>query len=159
MVILLLYMLFAGGWVWAVTNEAPTSTVLDSQQMLHSPDVVFRQEYYAEFTVSTDIAGARWLVWFTPQHYPLCSDEVSGYHVLNSYGGRPRTGNDSVGELPNLCASQSIIYLSEYDTLYGKGLAWWGPGVQLFEFSLASVNFMNMSRIYSDGSTVYMNTP
>ena len=156
--ILLSYLLFVSGWAWAATNDLPTSFVLDSQRMLQSPDIVFKQTYYADFTVSTDIAGARWLLRFAPAQYPLCSDELSRFHVLNSYGERPLAGDNAVSELPDQCANPSFFYLNEYNTLYGTGLAWWNTqNGQVSEFSMARVNFMNMTRIYSDGSTVYIN--
>lgn len=149
-VILICYFLFASGWVWAVSMDTPTSGILDSQRMVQSHDTNLLQTYYQEFTLSTDIAAARWLHLTTPITQPLCADVDSGLHVLVAYGERPYSGEYAVGALQYACMHRSYVYLSEYNTVSGQAIAY------DYQFAVVSaVNTTTLNRIYSDGASIY----
>lgn len=151
--ILICYFLFVSGWAWAVSMDRPTSFVLDSQRMVQSHDTDLLQEYYQGFTLSTDIAAARWFYLTTPITQSLCADQTSSFHVLVVYGERPYSGEYAVEELPYSCHfSGSYIYLSEYNTVAGQGV---GP-YEGNQFAVAStLKPTTLNRIYSDGATIY----
>jgi uncharacterized membrane protein len=149
-VILICYFLFASGWVWAVSMDTPTSGILDSQRMVQSHDPNLLQIYYQEFTLSTDIAAARWLHLTTPITQPLCADVDSGLHVLVAYGERPYSGEYAVGALQYACMHGSYVYLSEYNTVSGQAIGYDN------QFAVVSVvNTTTLNRIYSDGASIY----
>jgi uncharacterized membrane protein len=147
--VLICYFLFVGGWVWAVTNDAPTSMIIDANRM-QTYNSATQQVYYWEFTLSTDISAARWIQRVGPRQ-TLCSDYISAQHVLISYGDRPRIGEYSSIVLNYGCPSPgSLIFLSEYDTMYGIMIT---PYYQ----EVSAPNLTMTNRIYSDGATIYLN--
>ena len=89
--VLILYSLFSSGWVWAVTMDRPESPILDRERMLNSSDLSTKLSYFNRYTIPQDIAGALWLKASIPNDRLSCADYSSRFHVLNSYGGFPRT--------------------------------------------------------------------
>jgi len=117
-IVLSSYFLFNSGWVWAVTADRPTSGVLDWQRMLNSPDPGVKLGYFDRYTVSQDIAAARWLRFYIQDDAPVCADLMAREHVLDSYGEFPRLGP----LLPLYCdLPHPYVYLSVVNTLYGIG--------------------------------------
>jgi len=145
--ILMCYLLFSSGWVWAVSMDIPTSFVLDRERIRTYPNVLLQVDYYSEYSVSSDIEGARWLGSHMAYDHDLCADYASRYHVLNSYGEFPREGP----VLPWGCDfSSSYVFLSALNTLYGIG-TYFGT---TWSTSLIAPSLGDKDRIYSNGLTV-----
>jgi len=149
--ILILYFLFTSGWVWAATMDVPTSLVLDQDRIRNSSDPHVRGIYFTNYITPQEIGAASWL-----RSYALggivCADRNSVYHVLNSYGGLPRT--EPI--LPYGCdLSIQLIYLNAMNDRYRfiatKDDQSWVPISSQLEAIIQSQN-----RIFSDGgSAVY----
>jgi len=147
------YLLFTSGWVWAVSAERPTSFIFDSKRMLGYPGPEVKTEYLSEYTTASDIAGARWLRHYLDRSGLVCADFVAAYHVLNSYGGLPRT----TSKLPYSCDfSTSYVYLSMLNEAFGIGTTKPHNDVVLWPISEIRVTLVAENRIYSNGaSTIY----
>jgi uncharacterized membrane protein len=145
-VLLFCYFLFVSGWVWSTSKDRPTSVILDKERMLTYPGLSLRVWYYEEFTVSEDIAGARWASFNLWYERMLCADYRSRWNVLASYGGFQATGS-----LPNACdLAKSYVYLSALNTLHMVGTNWDENTWSISDISVA-INAKN--RIYSNGAT------
>jgi uncharacterized membrane protein len=155
--LLLSYFLFTSGWVWATTLDVPTSIILDSQRMKNSSDPNLLQHYYTSFTTDTDVSGAQWLRLYRATDKPVCSDQAVRYGVLTSYGGFPRSGNNSVYLIPRQCHfSKSYVYLSEYNNVWMVGYSE-QEGASRGRFSMSDMWFeLNLkNRVFSDGAAIY----
>jgi uncharacterized membrane protein len=147
--ILFFYFLFVSGWFTVVTAGTPTSFVLDANRMRYSTNPTVSEEYHDQFTVLPDIDGAVWLRFYDTGRRPVCADIKSLQHVLASYGEfSPLTGQ--LNYIPDEChSSDSFVYLSEFNNLYGLGYAFNGT----FPISDISQRLSNMNRVYSNGRT------
>ena len=118
-IILLSFLLFGSGWVWAVTMNSPTSYLLDSQRMLTHPDA----NAWSYYTSSQDIAAAFWLRPQLTGGRSLCSDYWTRNNVMTSYGGIPRKSHSVLTYyLPDECDfRQAFVFLSVFNTIYGVG--------------------------------------
>jgi len=152
--VLLLYFLFTSGWVWAVSMDRPTSLILDRERMLQYPGLSTKIAYYGEFSVSRDIAAARWLKFHNTYERPICADYVSRYHVLNSYGELPRQGPT----LPSDCSfAYSLVFLSELNTVYQVGTIWTPSYAGRWPISDIAHVIDSKNRIYSNSAaTIYL---
>jgi uncharacterized membrane protein len=153
--VLFIYFLFISGWFWAVTSDVPTSFVLDSRRMASSADPSVSREYFADFTVLSDINAAGWIRSYQASSRPVCADSTAKYHVLTSYGEYTRkSGKFYTDYLPDHCDfSRSYVYLSEYNTLHGLGSSY---GPEPFPISDISPTLLRMNRAYSNGgATIY----
>lgn len=145
--ILLSYFLFVSGWVWAVTLDTPTSLVLDGSRIAKLPGDM-KSLYYGMVDLRTDVNGAFWLRW-RGENGQLCSDYISAYHVLGSYGEL------EVTLLRNCKLQRSYIFLSEENMLHGIGVDNRGDHFGkplLYEIS-ADVFTNDANRVYSNGGT------
>jgi uncharacterized membrane protein len=144
--ILISFFLFTGGWVWAVSMDTPTSSILDYQRIANSPDLRVRVGYFDEYIITEDITGTHWLISHFATGKNLCADYTSRYLVLNSYGGFSREG---ISALPYACQLGNYVYLDILNTRYGvvtQGQGnWTSYNVQLHT-ALGN-------RIYSNGAT------
>jgi hypothetical protein len=114
--------------------------------MLNSPDPLRKLAYFNAYTVSQDVAAARWLRSHI-QDRPVCADLTARYHVLNSYGEFPRQGP----VLPYCDLPDSYVYLSVVNTLYGVGTTWDRPVWEIQDISAA---LASKNRICSNGGDV-----
>jgi uncharacterized membrane protein len=153
------YFLFTSGWVWAVSVDKPSSYVFDWQRMANSPDNSSQLQYFATFTVSQDVAAARWTESYVASPPDMCSDILSREHVLNSYGDRPRQGPLLPFAPPYGCDyAVDYVFLSNLNTVHNVGTE--APGNQLVEWPISEISpqLETMNRIYSGGSSVYLGT-
>jgi uncharacterized membrane protein len=151
--ILASYLLFTSGCVWAASSDTPTSLIFDrerlrtiapSQRHPYMPSSIY---YFVILTVPQDIAGADWLLSYSCRSQLVCSDDASTYHVLNSYGDRPR--NDP--EIYYGCDySRQYVFLSAFYTRYG--IVIYGPieGDWVVYNMYEELTLEN--RVYSSGS-------
>jgi hypothetical protein len=156
--VLFCYFLFVGGWVWSVTLDYPTSTVLDSQRARDSTNPTVISGYRQEILESQDVAAAVWLRAVRSMNDPLCADSVTINGVLTSYGGNLRTGSEAVDDFA-WCpwwVPQSYVFLSQYNTV-GMTVYFPLPYGQYGQYSTSSLqpNIENKNRIFSDGAAVY----
>jgi len=143
--LLMSYFLCSSGWVWAASMDRPTSFVLDWQRMRGSSDPILRVTYFAEYTVTDDVAGAVWVHSYVNGDN-VCSDYISQYHVLNSYADLPR----SRPYLPANCNyANSYVYLSQLNDVYGIGTG--DPGYVLWPVSTIATKLANDNRVYDNG--------
>jgi len=113
--------------------------------MRSSSDPTIQSAYFAEYTVTDDVAGAVWVHAYVNGDN-ICSDYISQYHVLNSYGDFPRSGP----YLPANCNyADSYVYLSELNDVYGIGTSY--PGNVLWPISNITTTLANENRIYDNG--------
>ena len=114
--------------------------------MRSSSDPAAFANYYGEYTVPPDIAGASWVRTYAANN-PICGDDISVYHVLNSYGERPRPAPT----LPSDCLLHTYIYLNELNVLYGIGTNANGTS-----WPIANIDLLLLSenRIYSGVTTI-----
>lgn len=150
--ILFLYFLFVSGWFTAVTAGTPTSFVLDANRMRDSTNPTVSEEYYADFIVLQDFSGAIWLRSHYAGSRPICADISALTNVLQSYGEFPvASGQYHANYLPDACHfSNSLVYLSEFNTLYRLGVTVNG---EVFPLSDVSQSLSTMNRVYSNGGT------
>jgi uncharacterized membrane protein len=113
--ILVLYFLFTSGWLYAVTNNQPTSLILDWKRMATSSDASLSARYYDYYVGSQDIDAALWLKSHAASGRPACADFTARYNVLNSYGEFSR--HDPTFQY-GCHYSSSYIYLSAFDTRF-----------------------------------------
>jgi uncharacterized membrane protein len=143
--LLMSYFLCSSGWIWAASMDSPTSFALDWQRMRDSSDPIFRVTYFAEYTVTDDVVGAVWVHAYVNGDR-VCSDYISQFHVLNSYGDLPR----SRPYLPTNCNyANSYVYLSELNDVYGMGTS--DPGYVLWPISNIATTLANDNRVYDNG--------
>jgi len=153
--VLFLYFLFVSGWLWAVTSDVPTSLVFDTNRMANSTNPALNAEYYADFTVLSDISAAVWLHFQASSSRSVCADATAKYHVLLSYGEFPLvTSRYYTSYLPDNCDfSHSYVYLSEFNNRYGQGSTF-APAT--FRISDISQQLSRMNTVYSNGAaTIY----
>jgi len=146
--LLVCYFLFVSGWTWAVTLDRPTSFVLDSQRMKDSNDPLLLAEFYSEYTVPSDVAGASWARIYAANS-PICGDYVSMQHVLNSYGNRPRPA--PIIPYGECLKPPSYIFLGELNSFHGIGIDDSGATWPIVNITLV---LQAENRIYSGGSTI-----
>ena len=166
--LLFLFLLFDSGWVWAVSMDAPTSYLLDSERMAHysrDPEVIV--SFYGYYTSTEDVAGARWLnrqvsssSTISNVASSVCADWYTRDELLVSYGGLPHPG-PSVPEnfLPDKCDfREGYVYLSFVNTVYGVGSR---DNPRNFTWPIAQIspeiNADNV--IYSNGGTTIYTYP
>jgi len=151
-VLLLSYLLFTSGWVWAVSMDSPTSYVFDWRRMANSTDVSLKIQYFATYTVAEDAAAASWLRSYVSNSRKVCSDYLSRDHTLNSYGERARGGP----LLPYECDfSNEYVFLGELNAVYDIGTE--APGNQLVGWPISNVSSAvgSMNRMYSGSAVIY----
>jgi uncharacterized membrane protein len=145
-IILFSFLLFDSGWMWAVTMDAPTSPVLDGQRLRDRVPGA----YFSYYTVSQDVAGAKWIRPQLSGNPLLCSDFGSGQYVLTSYGEIPRGSEDvSRSDFVWGCDLHSYVYLSVVNRLYGVAITYNGT-MPISSFVLG-LNEKNL--IYCNGGT------
>jgi uncharacterized membrane protein len=163
--LLFLFLLFDSGWVWAVSLDNPTSLLLDSERILHSPDGA--ANYYGQYISPEDVAAARWL---SPQFgvvRSLCADYWTRDNVLTSYGGLSRdTSSIRTYFLPECdFRGGAYVFLSVLNTVYGIGIGFGaGVGTQssvipMWPISQISSELMSDNMIYSNGGTTIYTYP
>lgn len=150
--ILIIYFLFSSGWVWAVTMDQPTSRIFDGERMENYPNPSVKIRYFDEFVVAQDLAAALWVRSYRMGDRLVCADYISKYHVLNSYGGIPRSGVQFT-ELPLVCRfSDSYFYLSVLNMRFGIGATGLrGPLNTTWSISEIYPYLVTKNRIYSNG--------
>lgn len=169
--LLVLFLLFDSGWVWAVSLSNPTSLLLDSERILHSSDASQVAGYYGLYLSSEDVDGARWLrqLGFVSS---LCADYWTRNNVLTSYGGFSRANlSITTSFLPDLSRCDShwrgYVFLSVLNTVYGIGIsANAGIGnrsltVSTTTWSITQISseLMSYNTIYSNGGTAICTYP
>jgi uncharacterized membrane protein len=130
--ILFSYFLYGTGLVWAVGMDRPTSVIIDSERMLNSRDPALEQRYFNDRTITSDIAAARWLSRYYTGRL-ICADLIARAHVLTSYG---EFGSEDLCALPYDCNfSNSFVYLTEVNTIYG-----WGQATMKERFPISKIS-------------------
>jgi uncharacterized membrane protein len=158
--LLVLFLIFDSGWVWAVSLDNPTSLLLDTERMLHIPGGP--ATYYGHYLSSEDVAGARWLrqLGFVSA---LCADYLTRNNVLTSYGGFSR-GNLSIeiAFLPDTSRCDfpggGYVFLSALNTVYGIGISS-NVSSTPWRISQISSELMSYNMIYSNGATTIYTRP
>jgi uncharacterized membrane protein len=150
--ILLSYFLFSSGWVWAVSGDRATSTVLDYDQMFASSDQQVSYAFFAFYTVPGDVAGARWIQAHDSNYLQICADWIARYHVLTSYGGFSRDGP----MLPGCYGyfQNSYIFLSEFNNVRDD-LSTGSSSTNIQSISNISALLDVRNRVYSGGAVIY----
>jgi uncharacterized membrane protein len=165
-VILFLYLIFASGWMWAVTLDTPTSLVLDSQRIASSPEHVLEVPYYIYYTLPQDVAAAQWIGSETSlSTLEICAD-LNSQKDLASYAGYETNGPLSIlhgGRLEG-CKLNDYVYVSVMNFVTGLVAAPSAAGPSISESTLsyyvAEMNgtiltLSGENRIYSDGAAIY----
>ena len=167
--LLFLFLLFDSGWVWAVSLDTPTSNLLDSERLLHSPEGAV--VYYGQYLSSQDVAGAHWLSRQFGVVSFLCTDYWTRQNVLTSYGGLSRDASSiSTHILPNEYGcdfpGRGYLFLSVLNTVYGIGTSLnAGTGNQTsipsstWPISQISPELLSDNVIYSNGGTTIYTYP
>jgi len=150
--IIVSYVLFNSGWVWAVSMDLPTSYTFDGQRILSSRTA----DYYDYFDAPEDVASARWLKPQLTKGSSLCSDFLSRSHIMTAYGGIPR-GDPSfdTASFPLGCnfKTANIFYLNVLNARYGIGMSD-DPNNLTFPVSVIYSELGIRNRAYSNGGTV-----
>jgi uncharacterized membrane protein len=150
--IIVSYLLFTSGWVWAVSMDLPTSYTFDGQRILSTRTA----DYYNYFDAPEDVASARWLRPQLTNGSSLCSDFLSRSHIMTAYGGIPE-GDPSfdTASFPLGCdfKTANIFYFNVLNTRYGIGMSE-NPNNLTFPVSVIYSELGIRNRAYSNGGTV-----
>jgi uncharacterized membrane protein len=149
--ILFSYLLFTSGWVWAITLDTPDSVVLDMGRIANSSDRYLITHYYRYYTLTEDVAAARWIRSYGSADQSVCGDFISRTQVLNSYGGYEREG-----PILPICLyyiQRYYLYLGVMGSIRGVGVGASKYGLFMWQVNFTSLQTEN--RIYSDEATIY----
>jgi uncharacterized membrane protein len=149
--IIVSYLLFNSGWVWAVSMDLPTSYTFDGQRILSSRIA----DYYNYFDAPEDVASARWLRPQLTNGSSLCSDFLSRSHIMNAYGGIPVGDPSFYTRTFPYCdfKTTNIFYFGVLNTRYGIGTSE-DPNNFTWPASAVYSELGIRDRAYSNGGTV-----
>jgi len=172
--ILFLYLIFASGWVWAVTLDTPTSLVLDGQRMENSPNRTIQTAYFTYYVLPHDVAGAQWISSNTVTMVEICADVVSQRNLASYAGyeaggpvfhGKNVTVPGSKGAANGDCNLNDYVYVSLMNIVTGTGTGGHPESENTLSgrqpYLLTDVNgtlvsLLAQNRVYSDGSVIYV---
>jgi uncharacterized membrane protein len=122
--------------------------------MRNSTNLDLAEECYRDYAVLPDITGAVWLRYHDIDGRLVFGDIVARLAVLQSYGefSAPLSRNftNYLSSDPYTCPfSDSFVYLSEFNNLYGLGFSFAGT----LPLSNISQRWFTTNRIYSNGDT------
>ena len=158
---LIFFFLFQIGFIYEVSGDVPTSLPLSLNRLLANP--LINLDLYQTYNPEQNVFSAQWLEGRAINNVSVYADSYSEIQVLASYGNLPLAFSENpkayyythlLLENSSKLESGAIIYLSQFNILYGKieneNGSFWALNTSTY---LDSYN-----KVYSNGgSDIYVN--